>query len=278
MYISIDFGGTTTRVASSVDLTNITRMVKFPTCPTLPEQQQMIKDSIREVAGSVEAKVCLGVPGFLDHKNRIYKNIVNFHPLTGLYYDELFDNSLEIKALEVENDASLAGLAEATIGNGKNYRNVAYITLSTGVGGVQILNKKLHKGQIFSEPGHIIIKEGGRYFESCGQNGCFSAYCSATAFKQIYNQNPTLCRDVEIWDAYSRNLATGLISVISVWAPEIIILGGIMSTMFENYYKEPLLKHLSKQKLFEIPEITTTHLKDDAGVYGGFEYLKQLNF
>ena len=56
------------------------------------------------------------------------------------------------------------------------------ITLGTGVGGGIIIGGKIYTGFNFcgAELGHTVIEYGGRPC-TCGRNGCFEAYSSATA-------------------------------------------------------------------------------------------------
>ena len=44
----------------------------------------------------------------------------------------------------LENDANLAGLAEAVVGEGKDYRYVQFLTVSTGLGSGQVIDKKIY--------------------------------------------------------------------------------------------------------------------------------------
>lgn len=168
-------------------------------------------------------------------------------------------------------------MGESVFGPGKDYEVVVYITLSTGVGGVRIVNKKIDPHQKHSEPGHMIIKEGGRIFQKCQQKGCFSAYSSGTAFKEMYQINPRDCNDQKIWADYAYYLSIGLINIISVWAPDIIILGGSITNKYEEFFKAPLDAFLRDQKLFSIPPIVVSAFGDESGLYGGFVLLSEFD-
>ncbi len=276
MYISIDIGGTNTRIASSRDLRDIFQEVKFSSSHDLKEQKKLIISGIDEVRTNEEVKgICVGVPGFVDTKNRRLNYIVNIPSLSNLSYAQLLDDKYPSDIILVENDAALAGLGEAVLGAGKDDEVVVFLTISTGVGGVRIAGKKIDPFQRHNEPGHMIIVEEGRYFETCRQNGCLAAYVSGTAFYDIYQVSPAECKDNGIWHDYAKKLSLGIINVISMWAPEVIVLGGSISNKFEEYFREPLFDELNKQNFFTLPKIVNAVLGDNSGIYGGFVLLSQ---
>jgi len=194
---------------------------------------------------------------------------------SGFSFSEIVGDVVAPEKVLAENDASLGGLGEAVLGAGKNYEVVAYLTLSTGVGGVRIAGKEIDPHQNFSEPGHMIIEEGGRKCEFCGQNGCLCAYTSGTAFENIYGMSSSVCEDPGIWTEYAKKLSLGVINIMAEWAPDVIVLGGSISNKFEQFIKEPLLAELAKQNFFEIPPIVKSELGDNSGIYGGFVLLSQ---
>ncbi|MFC1722444.1 ROK family protein [Patescibacteria group bacterium] len=274
MYVSIDLGGTNTRVASSRDLKDLYKQEKFQTDQDLHKQLTNIIESIKIVVdGETPQYIVVGVPGIVNKKERKLERIINVPSLSNLTFSELVGNSIEEKNIFVENDASLAGLGEAVNGAGKNFEVVVYMTLSTGVGGVRIAGKKIDEYQRHSEPGHMIIQRNGRTFGMCDQKGCLSAYCSGTAFEEIYGESPVTCKDENVWEDYSKNLALGISNIMAMWSPDIIVLGGSLSNKFEEFFEEPLLKELNRQKIFKVPEIKKSVLGDSAGLIGGFVLL-----
>ncbi len=276
MYISIDLGGTNTRVASSKDLKSILGVEKVHTEQNVAIERKVILDAIRKLSGGEKIeRTCIGIPGMVNKKNMKFNKIPNIPSLTGLSYEELFRNEIDPGILLVENDATLAGLGEAVMGAGQNYDVVAYLTLGTGVGGVRISGKKIDPHQNYSEPGHMIIQEEGRFFKPCEQHGCLESYISGTAFKQIHGVSPSECEDQDIWDKYAKKLALGIINTLAMWGPDIVVLGGSMANKFETYFKDPLLEQLSRHELFTIPPIVRSALGDDSGIYGGLVLLSQ---
>lgn len=276
MYISIDLGGTYTRIASSEDLIQISNQIKVNTEQDIKLERGIIADSIKELCGEKDIKgICIGVPGIIDKGERIFEKIPNVPAFDGLTFGEFIGDIVPREKLLVENDASLAGVGEAIRGAGKDYNVVAYLTLSTGVGGARIAGKKIDPYQKHSEPGHMVIEEDGLVCEHCHQHGCLSAYTDGKSFEKIHGMSPSLCEDQDIWNEYANKLSLGLINIIADWGPEIIVLGGSISNKFEPFFKKPLIEELEKQDFFEIPPIVKSELGDNSGIYGGFEVLKQ---
>lgn len=149
----------------------------------------------------------------------------------------------------LQNDAALAGLAEAIKGAGSGYKTVGFLTIGTGVGGVRIVDGKVDEESVTLEPGHSIII-GGKELENL---------ISGPAIKESYGENPN-------WDEICRNLSLGLNTLVDRWSPDIFILGGgvVNSLPFQ------------KLKVAKTLRIVKASLGDSAGLYGALEYLRQL--
>ena len=88
--------------------------------------------------------------------------------------------------VRVENDADATALAEHRFGAGRGTRNMAFLTVGTGIGSGLILNGALHRGRrgAGGEIGHIAVVPGGRVC-LCGLRGCLEAYASGPAVGKI---------------------------------------------------------------------------------------------
>ena len=279
MYISIDLGGTNTRVASSTDLKSISEQIKVETLQNVVLEKNLIRECIEEFSAGEEIKgICIGVPGFVKKDEKKLGKIVNIPSFSNLSYTEVVGALVSEDNILAENDATLASLGEAVLGAGKDYEVVAYLTLSTGVGGARISGKRIDPHQNYAEPGHMIIEEDGRECELCGQKGCLSAYTSGTSFESVYGVKPSDCEDQDIWNRYAEKLSLGIINIMADWGPDVIVLGGSISKKFENFFKKPLLEELSQQKFFEVPPIIRAELGDNSGIIGGFILLEQSGF
>lgn len=276
MYFSIDFGGTNTRVASSRDLSGILDVKKFPTSADLGDQVLKITATISDLSSGEEVEfVVAGLPGIIDKKNRILENIVNYPQLTGKPFEALLGETTKLPNLIVENDAALAGLAEAALGVGKDHNVVAYLTLSTGVGGVRIENGVISPSQEMSEPGHMIINSDSREkFPGTNIRGSLGAVASGLNFERIYGLRPENCDDEKIWQEYANLLSAGIHNVIVMWDPDVIVLGGAVSQKFELFI-EFLNQKLQDQDLYDVPRVLKSDLGDDNVLLGGMLLLQK---
>lgn len=202
----------------------------------------------------------------------------------------------------LQNDANIAAYAEAMLGSGKDYNSVILVTLGTGVGGGIILNQKIYDGfnGAGAEIGHIIIEAGGVPC-GCGNNGCFEAYCSASALiretkkamkKDRYSLMWSLVNnDIErtsgktafdamrkgdetatlVVNGFIHYLAVGITSIIALLQPELVAIGGGLSKE-GDYILKPLLKELDAMSLLKNDPMTTkvtmAQFENDAGILG----------
>lgn len=272
MFITIDMGASNTRVASSWDLSVIYKTEKFNTNPDLPTQKNLIRETINKLSDNQKVNaLCLGVPGKINKNGKKFTRLPNYPPLNGKSFKDLIEMDAK-SLLFVENDVTLAGIAEAVMGEGRNYTTLAYLSLGTGVGGVKV--EKKDRKLVFDNPevGHHIIVENGRLNKNCGDYGCLEAYTSGSSFLQIYKTKPEDCEDIEVWADYANYLALGISHILDIWKPQILILGGSISNKFEYFYPDLLFK-LKKIAHTDIPEIKTSKLADSVGLYGGLIYL-----
>ena len=275
MYVSIDLGGTNTRVASSTDLNSLHKTVKFKTCSNLDDQILKVSNAIKEVAEKRIDGICVGAPGIVNTKKNKFEQIVNITYLSNLNVTELVTPELRDNNFIVVNDAALAGLGEAIHGAGKNFETVAYITISTGVGGIRISNKKLDLTQRFSEPGHHIIDIGGVADTKVKLYGTLEAYISGEAFERNYGVPPTNCDDKSIWEDYGEKFSKGLVNICAFWAPECVVVGGGISNKFE-LFADSVENNFKAQDFFSMPVLKKAELGDNSGLYGGFALIKQI--
>jgi glucokinase len=82
----------------------------------------------------------------------------------------------------LDNDATVAAIAEHRFGAGRGTTTMLYLTVSTGIGGGAIVNGSPHRGAAGNggEFGHVTVHRGGRLC-SCGRRGCVEAYASGTS-------------------------------------------------------------------------------------------------
>ena len=201
LYIGIDLGGTGIK-AGVVD-ENGTILCK-DSCPTDSDRgygaviRDMASLSLRVLEKSGHtldeiASVGIGLPGVLDPRTMRVPFCTNlgWHDVPVI---EEMHHYID-KPVFVDNDATVAGLAESVVGISAGLKCSVFVTLGTGVGGGVIMDGKVYSGShgVASEIGHMVTVAGGEPC-TCGQRGCWERYASATALireaRKICAANP----------------------------------------------------------------------------------------
>ena len=244
IYLGLDLGGTNVKAAAVRLVDGTHEILDTATVPSNAEEgpegvaEVMISlgRSMIDSVGSVNA-VGIGVPGLFDFATG---EIVFFTNLPGKW--EAFPlrstiaGGLDLPATLI-NDARAFTLAEATVGAGEGCRNVACITLGTGVGGGLFINGELHFGAfgIGGELGHQTLDPNGPMC-GCGNPGCMEALTRPPAVAERAGKRTF----EEVIEAAARRepraeralddaiefLGMGLANVVTMVGPERIIIGG----------------------------------------------------
>lgn len=263
MILSVDVGGTKILVALFDKNGKIVGSEKVKT-PNDNYQYflEILKDTIHEVSGSHKITACsIAMPGKIDRKtgtalafgNLPWKNIEIANDLTDTVSCPIF----------VENDANLAGLAEATeIIN--QYKKTLYITISTGIGGVLVVNGKMDKDTIDAEIGHTLHEHEGQLMR-------WEEFASG---KAIVARTGKMAKDLteeKDWYIVARNIAIGLINMIASYTPDCVVIGGGVGTHLDKFIgklQEEL--EIYKDDLITLPVIQKAKNPEQAVVYGGY--------
>lgn len=276
MYISIDLGRSTTRIASSADLKSVLNIVKFKTESDLSMQKANMVRALEDLSANSEVDaIAFGFPGITGKVSAKFEKSASYPQIEGLDFSSFFPERLKNTRVLVENDAALGALGEAYFGAGKDKKLIAYLTLSTGVGGARVVKYENEYDLINAEPGHQILDVRDDILDGSGIKGTFESFCSGSFFKKRYGQSPDKNAGVETWRKYSFFLSAGIINIISMWNPEVIVLGGGLATHNFDVFYPYLLEELGKQEFFDIPDIRKSQLEDDSGIYGGLVLLKE---
>ena len=251
----------------------------------------------------VEA-VGIASPGIANSRDGVVEYACNLPFVKYPICSELSDR-LGISNVHVENDANAAAWGEAVAGAARGSSSSIMITLGTGVGGGIIIDNKVYSGSNFAgaELGHIVISVDGRPC-NCGRHGCWEAYSSATALIRMTTEKLEECRaqgretlledlveehgkvsgrtafmamragdaaGSEVVNEYIKYLASGLASIINIFQPEILSLGGGVSG--EGQYLLDMLVPAVREQTYggeyvKATEIKIAALKNDAGLIG----------
>jgi len=197
-----------------------------------------LEDAVRELLDDEIAAVGLGVPARIDPQSGRVQGSVNT-PLGELDLRTEMAARLHLP-VRVENDAGAATLAEYTAGAGRESRTMVMLTLGTGVGGGVMLDGRLFRG--WAELGHIVIEYDGEPCQgSCTGRGHLETYVSGSAAtraaQRVYGSAADahrlvrLAREgdataVEILAEIGRRLGAGIESLVNVFNPDVVVIGG----------------------------------------------------
>lgn len=136
------------------------------------------------------AGVGLIVPGYVDFRTGEVHIITNIPKLVCFYPGRDLEKRLNLPVL-LENDANAAGLAEARVGAGREYSDIVYMTVSTGIGGGIVINDAIFHGSYGAagEIGHLLITPGQGALCGCHNRGCFESWCSAANMRHHLEQD-----------------------------------------------------------------------------------------
>ena len=270
MYLLFDIGGTKTRLALSIDAKNFKEPVIIETPRKFEEGISVFKDTVKELTkGEKITKAVGAISGPLDKEHSM---VVNAPHLTG-WNNKPLKKELE-KMLSapvvIENDAALVGLGEAVHGAGKGYDIVAYMTVSTGVGGARIVGGKIDASSMGFEPGHQFIDAGASLCPDCKEPKDLDSYVSGSGVKARYGKEAYEIDDPAVFEELAEWLAYGLNNTIVHWSPDVVVLGGPMITGDPAIPLDSIQKHVSE--ILHIfpnpPPIVKAKLEDVGGLYG----------
>lgn len=256
------------------------------------------------IALSDVASLGIASPGIVDDATGcvVYANNLDFRNFPIL--PELH-KLLDIAEMHIENDANAAAWGEAIAGAAKGSKSSVMITLGTGVGGGIVDGGKVYKGynNAAGELGHIVIRVDGRPC-TCGRHGCWEAYSSATGLINMTKEKIEECKQTgretvmtrlvaekgkvngrtafdgkrlgdaaacEVVDEYIKYLASGIASMINIFQPEVLSIGGGISNEGQ-YLLDLVIPKVREQQygtgLVPMTDIRIAQLRNDAGIIG----------
>lgn len=284
--IGVDIGGTSTRVALFDEDLNLVERVQFSTdvdepSVTLKQIAETVKGFDKDVCG-----IGLSCPGPLDLINGKILETTN---LNKKWHNFSISNELSAYCgypVFLENDANLAGLAEAVIGEGKDYRFVQFLTVSTGLGSGQVIDKKIYIGShgFAHEVANVCLWKDGPSHGMIYPGGV-EAICSGTAITSRAEKAGLVVKHAgevndlakagneiaqQIMTDAKEYLANFCAALIAITDPEIIILGGSVALKTPGFVEE--VEELVKGRVFEVVRpyvnIKKSTLDENSGLLG----------
>ncbi len=306
--LGIDLGGTNIATGVVDENFKIIGSGKVKTNAPRPAEEivdDMVKSALMAVKDANLTindidSIGVGTPGSVVQTTGVvtYSNNLGFYNLP---LAEMLEKKLG-KKVYIENDANAATYGEYIAGAGKGAENFVAITLGTGVGGGIIIGGKIYSGSNFAggELGHTVIQMNGEAC-TCGRNGCFEAYASATALIRQTKQAMIKFPESKMWEIcnkdinsvsgrtafdgarsgdeaaigvvndYINYLSVGIANIINTFQPDVLCVGGGISNEGE-YLMAPIRKLVKGENyarnMEKNTEIKAATLGNDAGIIG----------
>ncbi|MEW9677188.1 ROK family transcriptional regulator [Lentibacillus sp. L22] len=288
--IGIDIGGTNVTLGITDLNGDVCAYRDFPTQQHLGEH--LFKEIKRNVESMIdqlriEDKKILGIGVGTPGITNVAEGIVLEAPALKWKSFPIKDKMKEIFNLpiEVDNDVNINVLGEHWKGIGKDKSNLIYIAIGTGIGSGVMIKGNLYRGSNYSagEIGYLVtdrvrakefhpVYEGYGFLESIASGSSISKQLLEKTGKNVtakeafalYNQGHEDA--IEIINLALENLAIGLANYVSLFDPELIILGGGVSGSFSIIQKQ--ITDIMKRYTPGACEIQQTTFGKEAGVIG----------
>lgn len=271
VFAGIDLGGTKILVLIADATGRVLGQARTPTQASQgPEAvigriAQTVRDAAADAGIELASIRAAGVsaPGPIDAAKGVITDPPNLPDWHNVPLAKTLHERLGIPTL-LENDANCQGVAEHQFGAGRGFHHLLFITVSTGIGGGVILNDELYVGAsgAAGEVGHIGVSVDG---PKCGAGhvGCLEAFASGTAIaararemiaagglirtaRLAEHDPPVSAKTVflagqqgeadatALIASAGRYLGIGLASLINVFNPQAIVIGGGLANMGET--------------------------------------------
>ncbi len=256
--------------------------------------------SLRNLSPSQLNSISIAAAGVIDMEKGVITKSPNLPGWRDIPLGRIVKSECKVNTFII-NDANAAALGEHHLGAGKGSNNLIYITVSTGIGGGIIIDGKLYFGSSggAGEIGHMTVDVNGPKC-NCGNIGCLEMLASGTAvakeaIRRIrHGEKSSLTEMVEgkienitaekvslaahngdtlaseVIAKAMGYLGAGVVSLVNLFNPEVIIIGGGLAKMGELLF-DPVRRVVKKRAfplLAQAVRIAPSTLGDDAGVFG----------
>ncbi len=236
------------------------------------KDRQELLDQLITTIGSFDLKgvrgIGLGVPGIIDPDKGFIHDLQNLPMWYKLPLAEILNKEFSLP-VKLNNDAGCYALGHAHYGQGRLYKNFVALTLGTGLGLGIIINGTLYSGMM-AGAGEI----GMLPYEA----GIVEDYAASAFFVRHYGQSAKALYDqarqnsemaVEAFNHYGLHLGNAIKIVMSMYAPEAIIIGGSIAKAYPFFWqsmKKAISNFEYTQQLDNTVVVAAQH--QDMGVMG----------
>lgn len=308
--VGFDIGGTNIRAGVVTRCGEIVDVRSTQTPHDATELEDAITGLVEQLRADHEiAAVGVAVAGFLDPQCET----IRFAPHLPWRDDAPVRQILQDKIglpVRLEHDANSAAWGEYRFGAARKADTWVFFAVGTGIGATLMHRGEIYRGSFGTAPefGHLTVVPGGRVC-SCGKHGCLERYASGTAlvdtavqvasaggykrcglYRSVVDKRAT-GHDVmqaarlgdplgeAAVDAFAEWLGRGLSIVADVLDPELIVLGGGVSSdadLFLDRSREVMSRDIVGAGYRPLPTVLCAERGPEAGMLGVADLAREL--
>lgn len=276
---ALDIGGTSIK-AAVWENDRLHHLHEVPTPVTCAADLLRTAEVIIREMGTVEA-VGISTRGQVDGDGVILFDNGPITDYTSVAVKAQLEKALGLP-VAVENDVNCAAWAEAQLGAGKNHPAFLCVTYGTGIGGAIIQNGRLYHGANWSAG-----EFGAMQLFSQNPNGeglCAAFYENLASASALVEQARTVDATIQngrqvcarmnepalspVIDRWVTNVSWGLSSLIHIFNPSLIVLGGGILQNAELFQKIECCTRKQLMPGFEVVQLKQAQLGNTAGLIG----------
>ena len=259
--LGIDIGGTYLKIGR-VENGIIVKQTSNNVDSKATEQETLFSlfEAIDSIINSDVTAIGIGVPAVVDPVTGIVYDVQNIPSWKEVALKEIVEQRYNLPVY-LNNDANCFALGEKIFGKGKVYENFIGLSIGTGIGMGIIINNNLYNGVLCGagEVGMLPYKDG-----------IMEEYSSSFFFSKNYHQSAEELslsaaegneKAIQAYVEFGFHLGECIKSILYMYAPEAIILGGSISKSF-SLFKESMelsLRSFAYQKQIEDLNIETSN-------------------
>mgnify|MGYP005847716473 CR=1 FL=1 len=235
--VGVDIGGSNLKAGRVIDWKIEKKSIK-PVKKGATSKQVLndLFECIDEVFTSNTKSIGVGVPAIVDPLEGIVYDVQNIPSWKEIPLKQLLTEKYKVEVI-INNDANCFALGEKIYGLGAQFKNFIGLSLGTGIGMGVIINESLYNG-VLCGAGEIGMVP---YKDSIMEN-----YASSFFFKQKYGMQPLEAFELAekgdqksklAFEDYGYHLGNVIKTILYVYAPEAIIIGGSISKAHKYFQK-----------------------------------------
>ena len=267
--LGIDIGGTYLKIGR-VENGNIVKQTSKSVDSKATEEETLFSlfEAIDSIINSDVTAIGIGVPAVVDPITGVVYDVQNIPSWKEVDLKNIMEKRYNLPVY-LNNDANCFALGEKIFGKGKDYENFIGLSIGTGIGMGIIINNSLYNGVLCGagEVGMLPYKDG--IMEDYSSSFFFLKNYHQTAEELSLSAAEGNQKALQAYTEFGFHLGECIKSILYMYAPEAIILGGSISKSF-TLFKESLelsLKSFAYQKQIEDLKIMTSN-KEGIAILG----------